>query len=204
MRKYLKEITSYEKRKQIFSRGRNLVDTQGIKRIINIITKGNIEEKEVIFTLRPVEKKDCYDLWKWRNHPEVRKWCFNSENIIYSFHKEWFENKLNDENTLIYIAENNKKDKLGQVRIETNQKRKSYININLNPRFFNKGMGSKLIHGTTNIFFKTHPYMKEVIAEIIPQNIISQRAFQKAGYLYSGEKNIKEKKVLIFKFINNN
>ncbi len=150
--------------------------------------------------LRRVNKKDCYDLWKWRNHPQVRKWCLNSQKVKLGDHEKWFENKIRDKRVRIYIAENQKGEKIGQVRLEKNKKRSTYININLNPQFFRKGYGSKIIKEATGLFLKENSKIKEMLAEIFDQNIISQKAFRKAGYVFSDNFFKYKQKIVVFKF----
>ena len=104
--------------------------------------------------IRVARKQDAYALWRWRNHPDVRKWCLNSNKISYKAHKEWLDRKMTDSNTKIYIAEGEKKQKIGQARFDIDSYKKAYINVNLNPDYFSKGLGSRLIKLTTESFLK--------------------------------------------------
>jgi len=165
----------------------------------SLICKGNGVDK-VIETLKSISSKvrnktelsirratdeDCYDLWIWRNHPEVRKWCFNTNEIDFEVHKEWFRKKNKDENTRIYIIENEKGKKIGQVRFDINQQAKAVINVNLNPEYFGKGFGSKMIEKATKIFIEEKKDIKTIVAEINDLNIASKKAFERANYTFS-------------------
>lgn len=153
--------------------------------------------------LRLVCRKDSHDLWQWRNNPKIFRWCLNKKKIKLEDHKKWFEKKIKDRNVTIYIVENEKKEKIGQVRLEKTKKRQAYININLNPHFLKKGFGSKIIGKATEFFVKNNPEIKEVLAEILDNNILSKKAFQKAGYIFS-HKITKNKQLLtVFKFKKN-
>ncbi|MBP7088053.1 MAG: hypothetical protein KBB01_02000, partial [Candidatus Omnitrophica bacterium] len=124
--------------------GKNLIDAKGAKRIAQktLITTVNDNQD---FYLRRANKNDCRDLWLWRNNSKVRKYSFNQKAVSYKDHRFWFGVKLKDKTTKIYIAESKKKGKIVQVRFEINLAKQAYINSNLNPKFFNKGLGSQVI-----------------------------------------------------------
>ena len=188
--------------------GRKLVDGKGIDRIVHTLMNQriNLENKKYTINkvnnnikLRKARKNDCYDLWIWRNHTEIRHWSFNREEIEYEKHREWFEKKIKDRDVNIYIAENIKEEKVGQIRFEINKKKLASVNINLNPKFFGKGLGSKIIRKGTESFLKENRNVKEVIAEILDENITSKKAFQKVGYNFSHNTFKGGKRVAIFK-----
>lgn len=152
-------------------------------------------------SLRKANNNDCYDIWMWRNAPEARRWSFNKEYIEYGKHRVWFRKKLKDKKIAIYIAENNKKEKIGQVRFAYDRKKKiAYVNTNLNPKFFGKGLGNRLIKSATQTFLKENYKIREVIAEIIEENLVSQKAFAKANYVFLCSAYKNEKKIFILKF----
>ncbi len=140
-------------------------------------------------------------MWFWRNNPKVRKWSFEGKKIDYAKHKEWFKQKINNKDTRIYIAEDKKGRKVGQVRFEAKQKSRAYITANLNPKFFGEGLGSEIMKIGTLRFLKEKPQIKEIIAEILQENIASEKACYKAGYvfLHSSSKNNIKISILIFK-----
>lgn len=145
--------------------------------------------------IRLVKERDCDDVWKWRNHPEVRKWCVDTKEIRLEDHKKWFYEKINDKKTEFYIAEEGN-NKIGQVRFDI-LKNVAEININLNPEYFGMKLGHRVLLETTNIFFKRHIKIKKVLAKIIPENLASIKAFSKAGYkfIFSESENNNEIKI---------
>lgn len=151
--------------------------------------------------LRKANNTDCDDIWLWRNAPETRRQSFNKKYIEYREHREWFTKKLRDKKTAIYIAENNRKEKIGQVRFTFDGKKKiAYVNTNLNPKFFGRGLGNRIIKSATQSFLKENYKIREVVAEIFEENIVSQKAFTKANYVFFGRGDKNEKKIVIFKF----
>ena len=51
--------------------------------------------------LRDVKDDDCHDLWVWRNDPNVRKNCFDSQEIKFEKHQVWFQKTIKDNDTKI-------------------------------------------------------------------------------------------------------
>jgi len=131
-------------------------------------------------TLSRASINDCRDLWLWRNHPGVRKNFFDSEPISWQEHERWFNSKNKDGNIRIYIAALGD-DKIGVIRFET-ANGQIKVSVNLNPDFFNRGLGSKIIKIGTGKFIKDTNAKKPIIAEIKKDNIASKKAFTKAGY----------------------
>lgn len=150
--------------------------------------------------IRPATNDDCFDLWLWRNHPKVREMTFNSKEIDYTTHIKWFSQKIKDENVRIYIADSEEGEKLGQVRFEVDKECRSLISINLNPDFFGKGLGNKIIKKATDFFLEEKTDVKEIIAEIIEENTVSKKAFEKAGYLIAGGGEKKNRKMIIMSY----
>ncbi|MCK4809388.1 MAG: UDP-2,4-diacetamido-2,4,6-trideoxy-beta-L-altropyranose hydrolase [Candidatus Omnitrophica bacterium] len=176
---------------------RETVDAKGVERIIKVCMD-RVNSKRII--LRLAQGKDCRDLWLWRKHFEVRRWCLNKEEIKYPQHRKWFVQRIKSRKTVMYIAENKEGIKIGQTRFEI-EKKSAYINVNLNPLFFGKGLGNKIIGLTTNIFMKQNPRIKKIIAEIAEENIASEKAFVKAGYEFSGKNRKNGRNLVVFEFI---
>jgi hypothetical protein len=133
LKREVDRLLPYETRKERSRRGRRIIDGKGVKRAIDRIVSSLKEGSS--FHLREVNEKDCYDLWVWRNHPEARRWSFDEKEIDYSHHVEWFRKRTWSKDTRIYVAENEKSGKLGQVRFERKNANWAFVSINLNPDF---------------------------------------------------------------------
>ncbi len=152
--------------------------------------------------LRNVRENDYSDILSWRNHPAVRSQSFIKRKISRSEHKRWFFNKLHNKNTKIFIAEKEGEEKIGQIRFDIIKGRSARVNVNLNPIFIGKGLGSWLIAEGTRLFLKENPGVKIVKAEILDKNIVSKKAFQKMGYIFSCNILKNNKKGTIYEFGN--
>ncbi len=147
--------------------------------------------------LRHAIQEDCHDLWVWRNHPEVRKWAFSRAEIDLEAHKEWFSRKIIDDQVRIYIAEEQSGRKLAQVRFEVGVDG-CCVHVNLNPVFFGQGWGNHVIRRATERFFIERLDVAQVMAKVVKGNIASEKAFQKAGYLFLREARDEDGSVMLF------
>jgi len=138
-----------------------------------------MDRKEII--LDEATKKDSEDLLSWRNHPSVRRYFFNNKPVSRGEHKRWFYSKMGDRSTSIYIARQGE-DKVGVIRFETDRNSAAYVSVNLNPNFFGRGLGWRLIRLGTERVFNERRGVREAIAEIKISNITAQKAFSNAGY----------------------
>lgn len=178
-----------------------MIAEQKIRKIIfKSLKKTALTTQKENFTLRQAREDDGKDLWIWRNHPDVRKWCFNKEEIPYEQHKTWFEGVLKNDKTKIFIIQGKDKEKLGQVRFDDVDLEKALININLNPEFFNRGIGTRAIQMATKIFLESFPSVQEIIAEIFENNIASLKAFENAKYIKLSNEVKNNEKIGIFHF----
>ena len=143
--------------------------------------------KDVV--LRPANQSDCGILLQWRNDPRIRKNFFNSESVEEGEHRRWFNALLKDDNKILLIGVLKEK-RVGQVRFDIHDKM-AKISINVSPKLLGKGLGPYLItKGCAYLFRKTR--VKEVIAEIKPENEVSRKSFQYADFttLYSTPQKI--------------
>lgn len=149
---------------------------------------------------REANIKDIETYFKWRNDPIVRALSFNSEIISYEAHKEWFLNKINDENCsmLLFFDKNTL---VGQTRIEKKSLNQSIINISIPSESRGKGYSTSIIKEASRFFLKQNP--KFIInAYIKKTNFKSIRAFEKALFQFHQETIFKEDYCLNYIFKN--
>ena len=123
---------------------------------------------------------DINDIFKWRNHPDIRKNLFNQELLSWEEHEKWFMARLKAPDTIIYMA-NYRKEKVGSIRFETDDN-VIKTSVMLNPLFLGKGLGSRVIKMGVEKYIKENKPKKSLIVEIKNDNIASIKAFQKVGY----------------------
>ncbi len=127
--------------------------------------------------LRRAKLKDCEQLYIWTNDETVRLNSFSTEKIQYETHEKWFLGKLNSEDSIIYIAEDNGTD-VGQIRIDfAENKHIGFINYSVSKLSRGKGFGTEMLEQIKAEF-------KEMllIGKVKIENESSIRCFVKANY----------------------
>lgn len=144
------------------------------------MTPGYEKTEEKKISLRTATEADMADLLAWRNHPDTRGASFNTDPIAPETHEAWFKKKLASADTVIYIAISGT-DKIGTIRFEDNGETIK-TSVMLNPAFFGKGLGPKVISLATEKYLREKSPAKPIVAEIKTDNTASLKAFAKAGF----------------------
>lgn len=91
-----------------------------------------------------------------------------------------------------------RKRKIGQVRFEIMSDLTASISVNMNPSFIGRGFGAYVISEATRTFFKENPKVVSVQAEILEENIVSKKVFEKAGYMLQGKREKEGKEIFVY------
>lgn len=83
-----------------------LCDGLGAARVVNHIME--LSQNQVISTIRAAQLDDCRVVFEWRNHADIRRFMFNTDELIWENHAAWFAKQLSnpDFNMLIYLVNN--------------------------------------------------------------------------------------------------
>jgi UDP-2,4-diacetamido-2,4,6-trideoxy-beta-L-altropyranose hydrolase len=150
------------------------------------------------FRIRPVQAKDCRVLWAWRNHPRIRRVSNNQELIPYREHQRWFDRQIKSKKCSLLLAVSENQNGLGHIRFTKCNPTTSCIHIYLAPGMIGKGFGSSVLIRSTAEYFKKHPKIREIEAEIFDSNEASARSFESAGFLFRGARIKNGRKLLIY------
>lgn len=132
---------------------------------------------------RKAEFEDARLLWEWTNDPYTRSQFFNEAHVSWTTHLEWFSEKLDSSDCIIYIAENQKKVPIGQIRFEKNDQMRWSVSTSISESFRGMGLGSVLIKKGTCKFF-SEVKSRSAFAIIKSSNRASIKSFLKAGYIF--------------------
>ena len=140
--------------------------------------------------LRKAEREDMEQLFLWANDKEVRKNSFSTAPISYEEHRNWYGNKLQEENTRIYIFCDGDLE-VGALRLEFGRE-EAEISYSIAPEFRGKGYGQELIFQAEQEVRRWQesipllPGQAVIKAQVKPENQASNKIFTKAGYeIYS-------------------
>lgn len=168
-------LASSEARASMSQRGRELVDGRGASRVVAAMRNHGLQ-------LRRVREDDCRLLWEWANDPEVRSASFTQGAIGWNEHVDWFSRKLQDPGCVMLIATNEQGTLLGQVRCEDAGEGEAEIHVSLAKESRGHGYASSLIYLAAQSSW-TSGGLKNLHAWIKPDNPVSSRAFESAGFV---------------------
>ncbi len=131
--------------------------------------------------LRPIRKEDCDLLFKWVNDDTVRKNSFNSELVTYIDHKTWFQKRLDNKNTKIYICIDEDRE-IGQIRLEI-ENNVGMIDYSVAREYRGKGYGIKILSIIKEKVKEDEIPVDILIGQVKQNNIASQKAFINNGFI---------------------
>ena len=131
------------------------------------LRKASIEDRELLF--------------KWANDPTVRANSFSTEKISYDEHVLWFDNIMKRSDCIQYILMDNDMP-IGQARVSI-EGEIAEIGYSICKEKRGMGYGSELLKFVSREIYKNCSNISKIIGRVKPENIASQKAFIKAGYI---------------------
>jgi UDP-2,4-diacetamido-2,4,6-trideoxy-beta-L-altropyranose hydrolase len=162
--------------------GRSLVDGLGVKRVADAMADA---VSQTGITLRPATLADERNLFEWRNGPETRRYSLDPREIGWDEHVRWFRNSLNRPDRHILIGELERQP-VGVLRYDVAGEG-AEISVYLVPGHAGRGLGTALVKAGTDWVAGNLREVASLRARILPENVASQKAFAKAGYVESGD-----------------
>ena len=105
---------------------------------------------------------------------------FNSDKkISFSTHEIWFQERLEDNNTFIWIIEENKNKSIGQIRFQYSKEKYFDIDIYIIDKFRKLGIASIVLKNAENI-----SNVKPLRATVKKNNYSSYLFFNRNGYSF--------------------
>ena len=154
-------------------RCRDLVDGLGTQRVVGAMLS-------VRATLRWATEDDCQRVYDWRNHPSVRSMSRIQTSFSLESHKQWFAEALRNPDRLILVAEC-----FGQpiavVRFDIAGD-SSEVSVYLSPDRLAGGWGAEVLALATQWLAEHRKHIRDIVAEVLPENLASRGAFKRAGY----------------------
>jgi RimJ/RimL family protein N-acetyltransferase len=111
---------------------------------------------------------------------------------------KWFSQKLKDPNCHQFIGVDEAGDPVGQVRFEI----EGDAEVSVSTAVSHRGQGyatAMLCLASTEVIRSTG--VKRINAHIRPNNLASQRSFEKAGYQPAGDAIIKDQKSIVMEWV---
>lgn len=147
-------------------------------------------------TIRRAVAEDLMRYFNWANDERVRQNAISTDYIQLERHKSWFEKKLHNKDTFMYVFEI-KKEPFGQVRFDVEDKI-AFIDYSIAINFRGKKLGKKMLEMAI-IFFskKAENKCQKIVGIVKKSNIPSKKIFRNLGFDLQKESIIKEE---VYKF----
>jgi UDP-2,4-diacetamido-2,4,6-trideoxy-beta-L-altropyranose hydrolase len=174
----LRELIPDEKRRREMSeKGMALVDGNGSQRVVAALRARGM-------TLRDAHADDARLLWNWANDPAVRAASFSSQAISWDEHCQWMARTLRDEESRIWVVEENGCP-LGTIRARKTSEDRAELAITVAPELRGQGSAPWLIRKGVERTVEMWG-LSELEALIKPKNTSSIKAFESAGFQFNG------------------
>lgn len=143
--------------------------------------------------LRTATIEDMDLLFEWANNPTVRQNSFQTAEIPYAEHQEWYRRLLKREDCrqYIYVCDD---EVIGQIRV-TVENDAAEIGYSVCEEKRGMGYGQEMLRLLPTCIKRDFPQVKRLTARVKPENTGSQKAFLKAGFkeiYYEYETQIRE------------
>lgn len=143
-------------------------------KFINVLIHSKFRNNiELSYSLATI--KDAELLYEWVNDKEVRQNSFNSDEISWEGHRKWFEKKLEDKNSKIFIFYEEDKP-VGQMRLDKINSQ-WFIDYSIAKEFRGQGYGAKMVNSIKDTVNES-----PLIAEVKSENKASAKTFEKCGF----------------------
>lgn len=129
---------------------------------------------------RKAETSDLDLYFEWTNDPATRSNSFNTQEVDYQEHTNWFLRKIEDKKALLLVFENEENIQVGQIRIEQKTD-ENVIGISIDKNFRGLGLAVSMLTTSCTVFF-TEFKEKNIHAYIKKTNLASLNSFLKAGF----------------------
>jgi len=170
-------LLSAKARAGMASRGHDLVDGDGIDRVLMRMLGRRIR-------LRRVREEDGHLIWEWANDSGVRTGSFFPSPILWEDHMKWFHSKLKNPHCLFYIALNEEDVPIGQVRYDVKDD-EAIVSISVGSSFRGKRYGKEIMELSSRKLFRVLD-AKCIRSYVKMGNEASARMFLEAGFTKSG------------------
>ncbi len=144
----------------------------------------------MLLKTRSATEHDCRLLWQWVNDPDVRRWSFMSDSIEWEAHVAWFGRKLADRNCRMYIVMDEADDPIGLVRFDVGDDESGTLTVSIATEWRGRGYGTAALRLASGRFFADTD-ARRIVAHIKTDNLLSIRAFERAGFTHRSTTQVK-------------
>ena len=131
--------------------------------------------------LRPADLGDKHMVFQWRNRTDIIEGSTLNRSVPWEEHFTWFDQTLEASSQAMYIIEAPRP--VGQIRFDQLEGHVCQVGIYLLPEHQGRGLGVEALKQGCATIAST--WAMPILAFIRYGNTISEKAFQKAGFVFS-------------------
>lgn len=132
-------------------------------------------------SIRKVKNTDVEEVFNLSNQDYVRKYSINKDKIKWEEHVCWFNNVLQDINSVFYVVTDISERFLGQIRYNIKND-EATVSISLSRSISGKGLARHLLTESIASLFNERKEITEIIAYVAENNMVSIKLFENAGF----------------------
>lgn len=151
-----------------------------------------------MLTFRKATEADMVLYFGWANDEEVRQQSYQSNLINLETHKQWFTERINDDDCIMLLFEDKNKNPVGQIRFQKQDESGYVIGISVDKSYRGKGYAVMLFQKSSDYFLRLYPD-KIIYAFIKRGNIATLKSIENAGFTLSAGLLTDEKSVFYTK-----
>ena len=156
-------------------KGQMLINGVGAQTVARLLSVGPGADT---LTVRRGRSTDCLLYWYWANDPVVRENAFNQQMIEWEDHESWFENRLNDPDTILLLIECDI-GPVGQVRFDCSDEH-LMIGYSVVKQFRGFGLGKPMLEMAINYLQQDKSFI--LIGDVKETNPSSKKIFEQLGF----------------------
>lgn len=137
--------------------------------------------------LKLVDETHINLLFDWANDTECRKNSFNSETISFEEHSKWFQYKMQDKNSVMYLY-CVLDEPVGQIRLDF-EGDKAFIGYSIKSAARGKGYGKQIIKLVEEKIRLEKYQIKYLCGKVKYENEASKKIFEQLDYTPSHEED---------------
>ena len=158
---------------QLSQKCATLCDGLGVSRVVEVILQSSARVRRACM-------EDCELIYAWRNHPNIRQYMHQSNEIAWENHKKWFEKQMLNSDYILLLYEWGNTP-MGSVNFTRKNEHKWEWGFYTAP---NALRGQGMYMGRVALeYAKTHLSAQSIYAQVLKHNIASIRLHQKLGFL---------------------
>lgn len=135
-----------------------------------------------MFKIRNAQLEDSKAIYDLRMSPEVRNISLDNSTFTYESHLSWFSRALQNPLKELFVVLKDD-DFGGVIRFDLNEKlSEALVSIFIDKKYWGSGISSYALNKAEEALKQKHPSLKTLTAQVIMDNVGSQKFFAKMNY----------------------